>query len=893
MSSWFDTPSLRIKLGRDTHYERDIDNMKKIITSFTKTLTLTSMLAAFCISTALTIDAPNVSIAAPKQAPEEIELVIPGINTESSFTDATTVSASTQSTAKPIIITPDNSEKPTKEIANIYLNFENASLLSVVNYLGEEKKINIIPHKDLETTKVSLTTRSPLTLERAWNVLLTLLEMNGFSLINVNNLYRVVSSKDNGQEPLPTFSSGSGTEPEDLPDNDKVVRYVYFFKSIKVATAKSILSKMIDDKNIIENNDLNAVIIKDQCLNIKAAMKIVKELDSSGLRESIEIIALTWANADNVASLFKDILGTTNEDQRIIRFTPNQQKESAYFSTTTKIIPEPTRNALILLGTQKNVDKIKEFIYKYIDLPIDDAESRLHIKELRYVQAQDMKPIIEQIILPPKGTGSDKGLFLEGGYKVFEDVIISAETNDDGTAAAANASKRGGGNRLIIACNRDDWKRLDAFIDKIDKPQPQVAIEVMIIDIGINDLKDLGGQMFGMRGRPIAKNVGSEYENLSNNLLKIKDPTLQSNQYINLANVNPDNSVSLLSFGRAGVNADNDNNIWAMVQAIMESTNSHVIDQPYIIANNNQKCSVSITKIFHVAGQVDSSSNSPVQRFEDIPATILAEFTPTINLTGSIDLSINISINEFTQVPTSATAQSTKTNRLLTTKASMGAGEVLVLGGLKNNNVKESVYRTPILSEIPIIGSLFFKRKTKTSVDSNLYVFIRPSIIKPRFEGAPDEYTQLKLDYAKYQVMRGDMYVNDTDPIQRWFFKPNDQTIKQKVGDASRGILRPIDDYTYGRNRPKSVDIQEDPYFTVSEAVTKTREIREREKAKQAQHILSARQAALLSRPRPSNTDHSGEKPPVLAQNSKNKAAHSGMVANDCKPQKICATIAG
>lgn len=108
-------------------------------------------------------------------------------------------------------------------------------------------------------------------------------------------------------------------------------------------------------------------------------------------------------------------------------------------------------------------------------------------------------------------------------------------------------------------------------------------------------------------------------------------------------------------------------------------------------------------------------------------------------------------------------------------------------------------------------------------------MFIRPSIIKPRFEGAPDEYTQLKLDYAKYQIMKNDTYIQDRDPIQRWFFKPTNQTIKQRLSDAARGILRPVDDYTYGRGQPKSVNMQEDPYYRVSEALEQARSKREEE----------------------------------------------------------------
>jgi len=102
------------------------------------------------------------------------------------------------------------------EVADIYLNFQDATLSSVVNYLAEQRKLNIVPHKDLVNKKVSLSTREPLTLSRAWTILLTLLEINGFTIINVNDLYRIVPSNSHGKEPLPVYSSSKGVEPKDL-----------------------------------------------------------------------------------------------------------------------------------------------------------------------------------------------------------------------------------------------------------------------------------------------------------------------------------------------------------------------------------------------------------------------------------------------------------------------------------------------------------------------------------------------------------------------------------------------------------------------------------------------------------------------------------------------------
>lgn len=714
------------------------------------------------------------------------------------------------------------------------INFDNASLSSVLYCLGQQKNINIIPNKDLEGVKVSLTTHNPLTLDRAWNVLLTLLEMNNFTLLkkqdpkDKRDLYYVVQNTNNGQEPLPLYSSESGTQPENLPHSDQVIRYIYVFKNIKAETAHAILAKMIEDRNITENKDLNLCIIKDQSLNIKAAMRIVKELDEGGLREAIEVIPLKFASADNVKKLFDEVLGTesTTDQQRIIRISALQPKEAAYFATGTKVLSEPITNSIILLGAHKHVEKIKNFISKYLDVPIDDAESRLHIRELRYIRAQDLEPVLQKIIQPPSGAAAEKALVMEGGYKVFEDVFIKAETD---TTGESESTKHGNGNRLVVACNREDWKRLSAFIDKLDKPQPQVAMEIMIVDVTIDQSKALGFQMRNFKGKSLGKNINAEFAHLLEMPVFRTNPDGSDNANASLLRINKAYAEgsfypSSATFGPAGTETVPDN-IWGVLIASLQSTNAQVISQPYVIANNHQTCEVSVSKTLRVAGGLDFTKNvvTVVQKIVDLQALVQIKLTPHINLVGTIDFDIDITINQFKEAST-AQAQTDQTilNRTLKTKASMGTGEVIGLGGFTTSKQVDSMRKTPILGDIPIIGNLF-KYKSKDKIEQNIYVFMRPSVIKPRFEGEPDEYTQLKLDYAKLQLMKNDMYINDRDPIQRWFFKPTSQNIKDRVSDAARGILRPIDNFTYGKNQPKSVSIQDDPYYQVGEAIKEQR----------------------------------------------------------------------
>jgi len=704
---------------------------------------------------------------------------------------------------------------------DIYLNFESASLNSVVNYLAEQKKINLIPMpsivKDLEAKKVSLTTHEVLSLESAWDVLLTLLEMNGYSIINVDNVYRIVASTTDEKEPLPIYSSQKGTKPEDLPDSDLVVRYIYILKNIATKVASDILTNLLGPNKVRINEQLSTCIITDKCFNIKSAMKIIMELDVGGLREAIRIKRLKYTDATYIHQVFSNIIAEKEKgDTKTIRIiTPNAKKEIAYFSSDTKIIPETQRNSLIFLGLEKNINKIVEFIEKYLDIPMDEAATRIHIKELKYVKATDLKKILDVLVKPPTtpaAAGATTPPKIVGEFKFFEDVMIEAEN-----PKAEGDQERATGNRLVISCGKEDWKRLEHLIEKLDKPQPQVGIEVMVVDIDNEDAKNLGTQIRQKTGKSIGHGFNAFTANLKS--ITVNEDTTSENyapynpNLIDAATGNQ--GTTSITFGKEG-------DIWAVIQSFLSSTHTEILSQPYIVTNNNQKCTVSVKTTKQILGKISNDGYKQVQNYEPYPASTILNIIPRINSDGIIDLNLDVTLNEFTGEGVSD--QPDKTNRAITTRASMATGEVLVIGGLRKDKVTDNNYKTPILGDVPIIGSLF-KSRQKTINKTNLYVFIRPSIIKPKFEGGADEYTQLKLDYAKYQIFNAEEIQKTKDPIQRWFFKPEKQSIHEKISDIRKGIYRPIDDYAEGKTQPNSVRIQRDPYYRAASEVKREEQL--------------------------------------------------------------------
>ncbi|MBT4594908.1 hypothetical protein HOD08_03450 [bacterium] len=699
------------------------------------------------------------------------------------------------------IVEPDKDEP--QEDANIHLNFEESSLGNIIEYLTKANDRSYIPNKDIDSIKVSLQTPSPLTKKQAWEMLLTMLEINSFSLVDgPNDLCKIVKSKDSGKEVLPIYSTATGTAPEDLPDNDQMIRYVYFMKNnhLKSDAAAGILSSMFQDRTSVEITRIpNVLIVREKSNNIKSAMRIIKELDQGGARQSIKIVKLQHADPTAVAKVFSESIIKGKYKPQEMRFIIPSKREMSYFSETTKIIPDPARRALILMGHADSIDKCIDFIKKIFDKPLEHAQSRIHIKEIKHLQSEQLQRTLDNIIKPPSGMNREQ----MGDYRFFEDVVITAESPQQG-----DNSNYGSGNRLIVACGAEDWQRLERLIDKLDKPKAQIALEVLIADVEVEAERELSAQL----RQKAEHNWGGH--NLKFETAHIASASSSDSM---LSRVAQESMSTVFSLG----NADN---IWGVIKATLRDSNTSIVAQPFLVAKNREQCVINSGEKRLLDGGF--GSNAGHRSKERVKADNRVEITPRINGNGIIDLSIKVDFSDF-----ASASSSNQSNRELDTRVCMGTGEVLVLGGLKKSKVVDTQKRTPFLSKIPIVGNLF-KSKNKTKTKTSLYIFIRASIIKPRFDQSMDDYTRLKIDYAKYQVVNKDDYANSKDPIDLAFFKPQKHGIKETIRDTQKHRFEWIDDFAERKEQPKLVELHKDPYYRTSESMRK----HEKKKSKKNPH---------------------------------------------------------
>lgn len=714
-------------------------------------------------------------------------------------------------------------------------NYKDAPLTDVINEWAAHKNINImLPQPQSPqaiTAKLNYAIPGKITLEQAWKELNKVLELLGYSWVVYNNLYNLVKiSPDIKREPLPVFVNPHLAE---LPDNGSVIQAIFYLSNLKIKdeTTRNALDSMLKSMlsptaDIKRDEKTNALILTDKSNNIRSVMTIIQELDLEGIPDALEVVPLYYTEAPFVEEIFKTkLLPTTPAPQPTA--TPGI-KQAAYFPQNTKIIALPRTNNIVIMGSMKAIRVVKDFLVKYIDRPLESGGSILHIYDLQYLNAEDFADILQGLV-SKTNTGQAQTQVTGGIRRDFQDVIIVAEKSTL-TSSRAKTAKAGeinpseapspsqgaeapaaqsqgieqAGNRLLIAARHEDWIKIEKIIKELDQPLPQVAIEVLVVDLSLTDNKLLGNQMRNKEGfndSALTKNINFQTAMIDSPVLRpeidtgITDPTnfetitdFPANALMaNLLQASTESSdLNLAKEGGVGsvvISFNDSSGTWNILQMLKARTNSELIASPYIVTTDNRQASITISQQRLVDGEAVSQVGAIKVQKENVVASTSIDILPRISLnSNSVNLNIIINVNQF--LP----ENNNRTTRLIQTNANVGNKESLALGGLIRLSDTTQDQEVPLLSKVPILGWLF-KRRQKNKEKNNLMVFITPTIIYPRdYKGKSfgghethHEFTRRKLCIAQSDMSESVIMDNLKDPITRWFFNPDPQFAQRVI----------------------------------------------------------------------------------------------------------------
>jgi type II secretory pathway component GspD/PulD (secretin) len=276
-------------------------------------------------------------------------------------------------------------------------------------------------------------------------------------------------------------------------------------------------------------------------------------------------------------------------------------------------------------------------------------------------------------------------------------------------------------NSLVVIGSFDVVAQAQAFLEKIDKPVPQVLIEALVIDFNLSKIRDYGFSLFTQGPGDSSGNWLSEKFVPE---VDLKPGRNRIQRVLNdvLSSFGIDKIVKLPSNFRASIHALEDANI------------VKVHSTPQIATINGNEASITIgeTRYYKLRKETQAPvlNNTAVigtdERFEVIKFNTQLEVTPWVMDQGYVMVKIRPEFN----IPRTSGDASTPPNvdtRVIESMVRLRNGQTIVLGGQRQTEEMVSRRGVPFLSSIPVLGWLFSSR-TITKTETQMMIFLTPHV---------------------------------------------------------------------------------------------------------------------------------------------------------------------
>jgi len=453
------------------------------------------------------------------------------------------------------------------------------------------------------------------------------------------------------------------------------------------------------------NPGSNVIILSDTAGNVNRLAEMIIKMDKSG-DSKIDLINLRHANALRVAETLTKII-TGRYAGKIGAFIPS-------------VVADERSNTVLLGGDPASRRELQSIIAN-LDAPSDDNEGNTKVIYLHYAEA---KELVETLTGIKESKGKDNGQ-AKTPESTKKDVDIRA---DEAT------------NALVITAPDEEMRSLLEVVQQLDIRRAQVHIEAIIAEVNYTKDQEIGVEW---RTKPVKDGVSAK--SITNNLGDFAA-----------------NAGKTLSVGYF-VGSE----LRALLNAFAQDTNVNVLSTPSLVTLDNEEARILVGQnIPTVSGSFTtntSGSSNPFQTVQRQDVGVKLEVTPQINEGNAIKLKVKQEVSSV--ISNSPTTGPTLSKREIETTVMVDDGKILVLGGLIQDDVTETVDKVPLLGDIPYLGHLFQDRKSNV-IKRNLMVFLRPVIMR-------DPEKASLFSEGKYNDLRYRQQRSGKDGV---FLMPNEPT---------------------------------------------------------------------------------------------------------------------
>lgn len=286
-------------------------------------------------------------------------------------------------------------------------------------------------------------------------------------------------------------------------------------------------------------------------------------------------------------------------------------------------------------------------------------------------------------------------------------------------------------NSLLIRELPENIEVIREIIESLDIPVKQVQIEARIVTINEGNMDELGIR-WGFTSINGSNTVGGSIEN---NLATIglyngeggddggdgDGVGIDDFLNVNLAATSPNATSIAFQVAKLG----SDTLLDLELSALQQESKAEIISSPRLITTNKKPAYIEQgTEIPYLES---SSSGATTVTFKK--AVLSLKVTPQITPDNRLVLDLSVTQDRPGQVVKTGTGEAVAIDtQRIGTQVLVNNGETVVLGGIFQHSITNSVDKVPLLGDLPLLGALF-RRSYENVGKSELLIFVTPKVV--------------------------------------------------------------------------------------------------------------------------------------------------------------------
>ena len=594
----------------------------------------------------------------------------------------------------------------------LVLNLRDADINGLIEIVSQETGINFIVDPRVRG-QVNVVSGQAIKRDELYDLFLGVLKSYGFAAVaGAEGTVRIVPEVQAKENEVGTLERNSR--------GDEFITHVISVRHLDASQLVRILRPLVPKGgHLAAAAESNSLVIADTAANVRRIEALIQRIDQESMEE-FEVIPLEHASALDLVRITEGLQASSPEENA---------------SKRVRMIADERTNTVVLLGDPQKRLAYRAMI-RQLDVAGDEGNTQVHY--LRYAKAEDVAEVLRGI-----AEGRD-----------VEDGAVGSTSSSSGTSSGSygygNQQTRvriqahESTNSVVIYGPAELTREMSQIIRQLDIRRAQVLVEAVIAEVSYDRAKELGVQWgFANEG------AGVGVINFARGSGGILNLAAGINGFLEGDITTPPSLSDGATLG--GVGTIGSTQIGLLINALQGDSSSNILSTPSLLTLDNEEAEIVVGQNvpFIVGRSVENSGQAfdTIQR-EDVG--IKLRIRPQINEGNAVRLEIEQEVSQI--APGASGAADLITNkRSLNTHVMVDDNQLIVLGGLIDDQMVETRDKVPVLGDIPGLGRLF--RYDTASVEKrNLMVFLRPVIV--RDTAVAESLTHSKYSYIRDQQLK-------------------------------------------------------------------------------------------------------------------------------------------